>query len=155
RLLAQPVDGAERHAPAGERALRPDDDAAPLRVEAEDVERLGRGEAEAAALADREVDDAVMAAEDTAGAVDDVAGRRRVGPQAFDEPGIGAARHEADILAVRLRRDRQGEARRESPRLRLAHGAEREAQEIELPPRRREEEVALVALGIGGAVQLG
>src|SRR5260221_14190391 len=75
--------------------------------------------------------------------------------QVLDQPGIGARGHEADVLAVGLGGDRQGEARGESARLGLAHAAQGEAQEGELLPRRREEEIALIALGIGGAVQLG
>ena len=46
----------------GERLLRPDDDAALLRLEPEHVERLGlAADLEAAALADGEVDQAAMA----------------------------------------------------------------------------------------------
>ena len=67
-----------------------------------------------------------------------------------------AGRHEADVLAVRLVGDRQVEARRRA----------RAVSALGMPPSgkrrksscvagRGEQEIALVALGIGGAVQLG
>src|SRR5579883_1757383 len=153
-VAAEPVDGAEPHPATAERALRPDDDARPFGIETKDVERIGRGDAEAAALADGEVDDAVVAAEDAALAIDDLARRKGAGAQLLDEAGIGAARHEADILTVGLGGNRQGEALGEGARLRLAHAAQGKAQEGELIRRRAEEEIALVALGVGSAVQL-
>ena len=44
--------------------------------------------------------------------------------------------------------DREAEAARELARLGLGHVAEREAQEVELLLRGREQEVALVAIGV-------
>ena len=111
------------------------------------------GDAEAAALADGEMDDAVMAAEHTAVEIDDVAGLGGAGPQPLDHFGVAAGRHEADVLAVLLVGDLEAKAPRQFARLRLAHLAEREAQIIELLARGREQEIALVAIGVGGANQ--
>ena len=61
----------------GQRLARADDDPPAGRIEVDDVERLADGDADAAALADRVVDDAGMAAEDAAVDVDDVARPRR------------------------------------------------------------------------------
>ena len=60
------------------------------------------GQAQALALADGEMDDAVMAAQHRAGLVDDLAGPRRIGAQLFHDAGVAALRHEADVLAVGL-----------------------------------------------------
>ena len=49
--------------------------------------------------------------------------------------------------------DRQSEAPRQLAHLRLGHVAERKAQEVELLARGREQEIALVAVGIRGADQ--
>ena len=75
-------------------------------------------------------------------------GRSRV-----DDIGIGALRHEADILAVGLVRDRQTELARQRPRLVLGEAAERKAQKVEFGAGRAIQEIALVAREIAGAVQ--
>ena len=56
-----------------ERLARADDDAGALSVERDDIERLGGGDAEAAALADRVVQHAGMAAEPAGGGYWEVA----------------------------------------------------------------------------------
>jgi hypothetical protein len=130
----------------GERLARADDDAARLCVQPHDIERVAAAEAETAALADRVVDDALMAAENGAGEVDDVAGLRGARAQLLDHRGIAARRHEADVLAVGLVRHGQAELDGERARRRLVgQVAEREAQEIELVARGREQEIALIA----------
>ena len=68
--------------------------------------------------------------------------------------GIAAGRHEADVLAVGLRRGRQPELAGELARRVLLEIAKREAQEAELLPRGREQEIALIALGIAPPVKL-
>ena len=79
------------------------------RLDVEDVAGLavtGRGaHAQAAALADGEAEGAVVLAEDGAGLVDDLAGCRAqlLGQEA---PGV-AVGDEADVVAVRLVRDRE------------------------------------------------
>src|SRR3546814_10424577 len=55
-------------------------------------------------------DDTVVAAQHPALQVDDVARHDRLGPQLLDHVGVGAVRHEADVLAVGLRRHRQAVA---------------------------------------------
>jgi hypothetical protein len=85
--------------------------------------------------------------------IDDVAGVHRVRTQAGDDVGVAAGRHEADVLAVVLVGNRKTEAARELARLGLGHVTEREAQEVELLLRGREQEVALVAVAVGRADQ--
>ena len=86
----------------------------------------------------------------------DVARLGGAGTQPLDHLGIAPGRHEADVLAVRLVRHRQPVARRERPRRGLRREpAQGEAQVGELRRRGREQEVALVARRVGGAVQLG
>ena len=110
---------------------------------------------QAAALAHGEAHDAVVAADDAARHVDDVARLDRLGPQLLHHRGIVAVGHEADVLAVGLVGDRQVEALGQRPRLALGQVAERKAQEVELLVRRAEQEIALVARRIGAAMQLG
>src|SRR6202023_2495770 len=102
-------------------------------------------------LADGEMNDALMPADNAAVEVDDVAGFDGIRPQPADDVGIAPGRHEADILAVLLVRDAQAEAPRQFARLRLGHIAQRKAQIVELLARGREQEITLVAIGIRGA----
>ena len=80
-------------------------------------------------------------------------GSMAVRPQPADDIGVAPGRHEADVLAVVL----VGHGKTETPRqlagLRLGHVAERKAQIIELLAGGRKQEIALVAVGIGGAEQ--
>ena len=80
-------------------------------------------------------------------------GSHRIRLQPADDVGVAAGRHEADVLAVVLVGDLEAEAPRQFARLRLGHVAERKAQEIELLARGGEQEIALVAIGVGGADQ--
>src|SRR5262249_25139758 len=85
------------------------------------------------------------AAECRAGLVDDRPGtdrRRRRG--ALDEAGGVAARHEADLHALRLRRDRQPERRSLGAHLGLRPLPDRKADERQGHWTEREEEVRLV-----------
>ena len=136
-----------------QRLARADHDAARRRIEPHHEKRLGRGDAEAAALADGEIDDAVVPAEHAAVEIDDLAGLERVRLQPLDDVGVAAGRHEADVLAVMLVGDGEAEAARQLARLGLGHVAERKAHEVELLARGREQEIALVAVGIRRAVQ--
>jgi hypothetical protein len=77
-------------------------------IEPHDIERLAGRDADAAALADREVDDAVVGAQDAAVHVHDLTRFGRVRPQLADDLGIVAVGHEADVLAVRLVGNGQG-----------------------------------------------
>ena len=74
RRVTQPVDVAQIDLVGLQRLARADDDARALGVEVDDIERLAGGNADAAALADRVAQDAVMAAEHAAVDMDDVAG---------------------------------------------------------------------------------
>src|SRR5258708_39035735 len=97
--------------------------------------------------------DAVMPADDAAIEVDDVAGLDGIWPQPADNVGVASGRYEADVLAVLLVRNRQAKAPRQFARLRLGHIAQWKAQKVELLARGREQEIALVAIGIGGTDQ--
>src|SRR5439155_10136970 len=97
---------------------------------------------------------AVVPAEHLSIDIYDLARQERSRPQPLDQSRIGARWHEADILAVGLRGDRQGKACGQRAGLPLGQAAERKAQKIELGSRRREEKIALVALRIDGTVQL-
>ena len=73
--------------------------------------------------------------------------------QSLDHVGIAAAWHKTDVLAVLLVGDRKPEAARQFAGLGFAAIAEREAQQIELRARGGKQEIALVALGLAGAVK--
>ena len=72
---------------------------------------------------------------------------------ALDHLGIAPGRNEADVLAVLLVGDRQAESAGQLAGLRLAALAERKPQGIKLLGRGREQEIALVALAVAGAVE--
>src|SRR5579872_3541733 len=117
------------------------------------VERFARGDADAAPLADRIVDDSLMMADDAPVDVDDLAGSRRIRLQSGDHVGIAPGRNEADVLAVMLVGNRKAERTRRLARLCLGHAAQGKAQERELLRRGGKEEIALVAIEIDGTVE--
>ncbi len=153
RAVAKPVDLAQIEPRRGQRLARADDHPPPDRVEVDDVERLADGNADAATLTDRVVDDAVVAAEHAPVDVDDVAGLGGTGLQPLDEVGVAPVGNEADVLAVVLVGDGEAEVARRRARLRLGHGTQREAQEVELLLGGGEQEVALVAVEIDRPVE--
>src|SRR5581483_2378482 len=104
---------------------------------------------------DRVVDDARVPAEHAAVDVHDVTGLSGAGLQPLDDVGVVPLRNEADVLAVRLVGHRQRKPPGQHPHLRLAIAAERKAEPGELLARGGEQEVALVALGVAGAIELG
>ena len=71
----EPINLADAHALRRQRLARADDDAVRGGIDADDEERLAAADAEAAPLADGEVDDPVMTAEHPAVDMDDVARR--------------------------------------------------------------------------------
>ncbi|MPL79216.1 hypothetical protein SDC9_25091 [bioreactor metagenome] len=155
RFIAKPVDLAHRDDAGGERLLRADDHPPRLGIEPDDVKRLAAADAEPAALADGVMDHAAMRAQHLARQIDDLARIGGARAQLLDHAGIAAVRHEADVLAVGLVGDRQAVFRGERPGLGLrGEMAEREAQEGQLLGRGREQEIALVAVRIGGAMKL-
>src|SRR5262245_57818339 len=151
--LADPVDVAQPHAAGAQRLARADDDAPRRRVEPHHIERIAGRNAKPAALSDREANDAVMSAEPLAHEVDHVGRLGRARPQALDHLGVAAGRHEADILAVVLVSNRKAELAGELASLGLAALTQRKAQHVELLARSREQEIALVALRIAGAIE--
>src|SRR5207302_5243996 len=102
-----------------QRALRADDHAPVLGIESQHIKRLGGGDTQPFALADREMRDAIVATEHASMLVDDIAGLPRFGSQPFDDSRIRALWYEADILAVGLRRDRERKLTRQPPGLML------------------------------------
>ena len=152
---ADPVDLTQGDPGASQRLARSHHHAARGGLEPYHVKRRPAAQPQAASLADGVVNDAAVAAEDLAVEPDDVAGLRGAGPQPLDGPAIPALGHEADVLAVGLGRDRQGEACGELSGLGLGQAAQRKAQHRKLIGGGREEEVALVAGTLGGAVELG
>src|SRR5450755_4352942 len=153
RAVADPVDIAQHDAVHPQRLARAHHDTAAGGVEPHHIQRRAGGDAQSPPLAHGEMNDALMPADNPAVEVDDVAGLDGIRPQPADDVGITPGRHEADILAVLLVRHAQAETPRQFARLRLGHVAERKAQKIELLARGREQEIALVAIGIGGADQ--
>jgi hypothetical protein len=96
-----------------------------------------------------------MVAQHAAVHVHDLAGIGGAGAQFLDHGGVIAVGHEADVLAVGLVGHRKPVFRGERAGFGLGgEVAQREAQEIELFLRGGEQEIGLVARGIGGAVQL-
>src|SRR5262249_43060736 len=142
-VLAQPVDLAQPHPAGAQRLARSDHDAARRRIEPHHIERMPGGDAEPAALADGEMNDAVVPPEHMAVEIDDVAGLGGTRLEPLDHLGVAARRHEADVLAVVLVGDRETELTGELARLRLGLVAERETQELELRARGGEQEIAL------------
>ena len=96
-----------------------------------------------------------MLAHDAAIHVNDVTRRRGAGTQLLHDVRILARWHEADVLAVRFRRDLQAQRRRRASHIGLRHAAERKAQEVELVARGGEQEVGLIAVRIGRAREVG
>src|SRR5215470_543162 len=99
------------------------------------------------------MNNAVMAAEHAALEIHDLARSGGAGTQLFNDVGIAAVWHKTDVLAVLFIGDAEPEPARQFARLRLGAIAQREAQQNELRARRREQEIALVALGFTGAVE--
>src|SRR3954454_5148360 len=153
RPVANPVDVAQQDAVHPQRLARADHNLAARRVQPHHIQRRAGGDTQASSLADREMHDALMSADGASIKIDDLARLERIRPQSADDVCIAAGRHEANILAVLLIRDRQIEAPCQFSRLRFGQVAQRKAQIVELFARGREQEVALVAIGVGGADQ--
>ena len=147
-IIAQPVDVAQIDFAGLERLARTDNDARIARIEMHDIERIARRNTNAAALADRIMDNAFMAPEHTAIDMDDIAGVGGFRLQLGNNIGIFALRHKADVLAVLLIGNGQAEFLGNGAGFRLGQAAEREAQIIDLFLRGGEKEVALVLVGV-------
>src|SRR6476659_7537777 len=123
-----------------------------LGVDTENVERNGGGEAQALALTDGEPVHAPVSPEDTAGGIPD---RARPGLDAvpFEERGVIAVRHEADLVAVRL----VGHLKPERTGMRahrlLVQRTDGKARVSELVLREREQEVRLILRLVQAALE--
>src|SRR5204862_8261982 len=111
------------------------------------------GDTQPFALANREMRDGIVVAEPASILVDDVARLACLGSHPFDDIRIRPLRHETDVLAVGLRRDRKRQLACEPAGLILLQFAKRKAKKFKLAARRATEEIALVAAWIRGAVQ--
>src|SRR3982074_2567803 len=151
--FAEPIDIAQPHPAGAERLARPDHDPARRGVKPYHIKRMARGDAESTPLADGEMDDAGMCAEHAAVEVDDVAGLGRTGLEALDHVGVPARRYEADVLAVVLVGHGESEPGAKLARPRFGPVAERKPQHVELLAGGGEQEIALVALLLAGAVK--
>ncbi len=153
RAVAEPVDVAQPDTARAQRLARTDHDSPGGGVEPHHIERRAGGDAETTPLADGEMNDAVMMAEHPAAEIDDFARTRGARPQPFDDVGVMPGRHEADVLTVLFIGNGQLEAARQFARFRLAAFAERESQQIELRRRGGEQEIALIAFSLAGAIE--
>ena len=154
-ILAQPVPIGDAHGFYRQCPTRTDDDPRLLGLDSNDVERLLlSSDLDAAALADGEMDDAVVATKNLAIDVYNLARRLRFGTEPLDEAGIVPVGNEADVLAVGLRSHFKPEVGRDPADFIFGQVAKRKAQEIELPVRRPVKEVALVPARIGSLVEL-
>src|SRR5690606_38462758 len=106
RFVAKPVDIAQHKAVGLYRSARSDDDAPRRRVEFHHEERLALGpistDTESAPLPGREIDDAVVMAQDSPVEMNDLSRPRGTGSHAPNHRRVASLRHEADVLAVRL-----------------------------------------------------
>src|SRR5690606_17020015 len=130
---ADPVHVRDREVCPGEGGAGPDDHPSLGRIEAYDVQRLALGpavtESETTALPHGEAGNPFVPAEYTPVDVDDLAGLHRLRPQPVQEGNVSARRHEADVLAVRLRGHFEAETFGQCARFALLQIAQREAQE--------------------------
>jgi len=128
------------------------------RVDLEDIERVGRGNAEALALADGEVVDAGVASDDFAGGGDEFA--RRIGDGfalllkiSVDELLVVASGDEANLLRVRLGGQGKVVLRRDLANLRLLVATKRKERARKLLLRKAKQEVGLVLRRVRGPLQ--
>src|SRR5262249_57003355 len=135
------------------RFARADQSAARRRVETYDIEWGTGGDAKPPPLTDSEVNNAVMAAEHAAVQIDDLAGSGGARTQPFDHIGITTVWHETDVLAVLFVGDREAEAAGQNAGVPFRATTPSEKQQIERRARLRQQEIALIALRLAGAVE--
>ena len=143
-IVGDPVEVIRRQLAGEERVVSAQHHAVFCRVDALDIQRCVRGDAEALALADGVVHDALVPAEHTAAFIDKVARGAVAARVARDKASVVAVRHKADILTVRLVRVVEALLLRDAARLALVHRAERQTRVRELLLRERIEHVTLV-----------
>ena len=134
---------------------RPDDQGVVVRLHADHVQRLRRGDAQAAPLTHGVKRQTLMLAEHLAGGIDDWPRSKgfRLQPRPQKRPVI-AAGNETDLLALRLRCHLEAELRGHVPHLLLAEVAERKQGVTELLLGQIEEEIRLVLAGIPAAADV-
>src|SRR6185437_13856356 len=109
------------------------DDTRVLRVKLDDEERFFvAGKTKTFALADCEMDHAIVAAEHLAVEIDDIAGSRGVGAQLFHYGNITAFGNKTDVLTIRLVGDEKAQFGGDGAHIALFHATQREAQERQL-----------------------
>ena len=155
---ADPVEAAGAEGAGSEVRVRSYGDAVAVGVDGEDIERRGGADAQALALADGEVGDAVVTAEDFAIGGDQLAGG--VGERAAllfhvggEELLVVTAGDEADLLGVGLFGQGQAMLAGHFAHFGLGEAAEREQSSRELLLGEAEEEVGLVLGSIRGALE--
>src|SRR6266576_2692395 len=126
---------------------RSDDDAVRARIRAQRVQRLSRGDAEALPLAGREAPMARVAAELTAGLVQDRAVGGLEAP-ALEERAIVVPREKARLLALAARRNSESRTLGLGARLCLRLLAEREDDAVELRGIELRKHVGLILLAV-------
>ena len=136
----------------------PNDDLARVSLDLEDVEGRAGSDAQSLALADGEIVDASMFADDTAVGSDHFAGsfERRLallGEIGVEELLIVSAGHEADFLRVGFLGNDERMLAREFADFRLGHPAEREHGAAELFLRESEQEVGLILGVVDGTLE--
>ena len=114
---------------------------------------MGLAEAKASPLAHRVAHQASMAAHDPSVRMHDVARQHGIGGHAGDDIGVTPGGHEADVLAVRLVRHGEAEFARQLAHRALGAVAQRKAQKLQLLAGGREQEIALVPVGICGPIE--
>ena len=153
-LRREPVHVAHEDGAGRQRRARTHDHARIHGIDLEHEQRLFvAGKPKALALADGEMDHAIMAGQNFALLIDDVAGLHGAGIELLDNARVIAVRHETDVLAVRLVGNNQPEFNSDLAHIALGHAAQRKAHEIQLLARGAKKKVALVARRIGGDVQ--
>ena len=129
-----------------QRAARADDQPLRLGLDPHHVERLRlAADLDPAALADGEVDHALVLAEHAAVQVDDLARRGGLGAAVLDQPAHNRRRGRSRCPGCRACRRPRAPFLGQPPDLALGQVAQREAQEIELVGGGAVEEIALVA----------
>ncbi len=113
-----------------------------------DIKRFSCGDADAAALSDRIVNDPFMLSKHAAVNMDNISGLRRIRFQPLNDVGIFALGNKADVLTVVLFGNVQSELAREFACLRLGQAAKRKAQKVKLFLSGGKQKVALVAVQI-------
>jgi len=138
-----------------ERGFGPDDDALPKGVNGHDVLGLAGAKAQTAPLADGEMVDAGMLAQDVAVLVDNVAGglcrNLKKAGFALDKTGVVAVGNETDFLGFGFVTDGQTEAAGVLADLVFAKAAQGKLHKVEGVPGHAEQEIGLVFVRIDAA----